>query len=992
MSTPGIPSYIEERASAQSPRPGIIKVPDQWYEEFCRENPAWFIHGWEGISPSKRRRRAQCAFSTLSLKGDVLDKISRLDGGGIKRLVNLILGFEDNFMFSDPERFPLLIYTKEYRHFFRWVISTDVYRPGEATRQWKAFIVLVKWRAVKSRTSHPPLPTSFPGIPRHITEPEKMDLPLFWFVMCPWLHPIWFHGLKSKFECTRLAHLLTSRNLPAGTKCDRERTLREHAAVLCEPAPALNPARALLLKELAYQAGLSIKVKAGASLEDAHTSLTNSASLDSPVNAGGRARQVSERFRTWLSEVPSESCSEVTWFGRPYWLKAGVPRWRTMCRDTEAEDGRPGDSAYITDVDFTPGKYKYEDPLYCLDRYTGYQLLQWSIEEGIRTGSVLGSPFRDGATLTMGRAPSIRASAIGEPGGKSRVVTVGEDWLTILLQPLSHALIANLRKDASARAGLSRAWQGFEYVKGWSTKEPTCPPSSDERYILTSDLKTATDYCPRQYSHALLTGFILGLGLEGPLSTLWVDLVTGPRLYEGPVKEYIHCFTQRGVLMGDPGAKVVLSLFNKVAEMEAILRFHLGFPKRPSHKFLLKKARENLIANTRFRLFAFAGDDHIAIGPPSYLQEITRSHIRNGMSVSESSNFISGLAGIYCEEIIFIGNDQVWNCWGLHTPLFKQGYEENPHVDALKIRLFSLCTKEHEGKNETNPAIGMSASLRGMIAWFAEGWETLRPLCTRRFAQKMRRLIPDNLFIRGLPRSLGGVEAPLFGYPPDLLKDEWNRIPLPIRRAICAVKTDTTGKAQALRRILSKVSSATSARGIDLSSIEEEVRAVLSSELCLAKSVVSLRPSSIDELTWDNMRLVDKLRVVSQSGEFIPVGEALQVVMRPYIFRDLLFPEESIAHGIDPFRKRAFRQLSWTVRLDRLHEAITETLGKSEELRDLYLSVDGSIMDKVRDDLISSFELPYLASAPKEIIMIPREVVYTDKLCTLRLPSMAILP
>lgn len=895
-------------------------------------------------------------------------------------------------MFSDPERFPLLTYSKEYRSFFRWAISTDVYHPGEATRQWKAFITMVKWRATRSSTCHPPLPTSFPGIPRHNPNPERMDLPTFWFRLCPWMYPIWFRGLRSKFECTRLAHLLTSRNLPAGTKCDRERTLREHAETLCGPVPPTNPARALLLKELAYQAGAAIRTKSGVSLEDAHTSLTNSASIDSPVNAGGRARLVSERFRSWLSEVPDEDLSRETWFGRPYWLKAGTPRWRTMCRDKVAEDGRPGDSAFITEVDFTPGKYKYEDPLYCLDQYTGYQLLQWAYEEGIRTGSIIGSPYRTDSPPIMGRPPAVRASAIGEPGGKSRVVTVGEDWLTILLQPLAHALIANLRKDASARAGLSRAWQGFEYVKGWSTKDHTCLPSPEERYILSSDLKTATDYCPRDYSEALLTGFILGLGIEGPFSSLWVKLVTGPRLYVGPVQEYAHCYTQRAVLMGDPGSKVVLSLFNKVAEMEAILRFHLGFPKRPSHRFLLKQARDQKISNTRFRLFAFAGDDHIAIGPRPYLQEITRSHIRNGMSVSESSNFISDLAGFYCEEIIFIGSPQVWNCWGLQTPLFKQAYEENPHVDALKIRLFSLCTKEHEGKNETNPAIGMSASLRGMIAWFAEGWEALRPLCSQRFAQKMRRLIPDNLFVRGLPRSLGGIEAPVFGYPPDLLKAEWERIPLPIRRAICAVRQDTNGKAQALRRVLSKVSSATCARGIDLSSIEEEVRAVLSSELCQAKPVDSLKPSFIDDLSWQNMRLVDKLRAVSRTGEYISAGEALQVVMRPYIFRDLLFPEESIAHGIDPFRKRAFRQMSWTTRINRLLEAIVETIGKSDDLRDLYLSVDGSILDKVRDDLMSSFESPYLASAPKEIIMVPKGVVYTDKLCTLRLPRMAIPP
>lgn len=436
--------------------------------------------------------------------------------------------------------------------------------------------------------------------------------------------------------------------------------------------------------------------------------------------------------------------------------------------------------------------------------------------------------------------------------------------------------------------------------------------------------------------------------------------------------------------MGDPGAKLVLSLFNKVAEMEAMLRHSLGYPRRPSIRFLLNHLDQGGIPNSRFRLFAFAGDDHIAIGPPSYLREITRAHIRNGMEVSQSSNFISGHLGFYCEEILFIKSPRIWACWGLKVPLAKQPYEDNPHVDALKIRLLSLCQKEHEGKNETNPAIGMSATLRGMLAWFAEGWESVKDIATARFHQKMRKLLPGNLVIRGLPRNLGGVEAPLFGTEEEVLRAEWEQMSLVHRRCICLSRREIQRETQPIRRILAKASLATSARGIDLNSIEEEVRTVLGSDLCQAREVDSFRiECGKSEFEWENLRLWEKLKLVSGLNEFIPVGEALQIVMRPYIFRDLLFPEESIAHGIDPFRRRAYRQINWDTRLARLDEALSSTISQSEELRELYLSVTPEELDRNRDELISSMFQPFLANVPKEILMIPRRVVYTDNLCTL---------
>nr|CAK8177716.1 RNA-dependent RNA polymerase [Narnavirus sp.] len=991
MSNPGLVPFIETRTSAQSPSPGTLKVDNEWYRSYLRRSPLAVVHGWEAIPRGARKERAQCAFP-FDLSEDVLCKIANLDLAGIKRLVNLVLAFEDIFLFADPEYFPVLVMGSALPRFMRWAISTDVYHPGEATRQWKKFTVVVKWKASVSRTPAPEKPNAFPGLPRDTPEIPS-NLPAFWCRLAPWLAPIWRDGATDKPQCTKLAHFVTSRNLPAGTKRDRAEALETHATVLCGDTGPSEPGRTELLEALARHAGLDIAVSHKVKLDAAHCSLTNSASLECGINNGGRASSVRGKFREWLMHVPSHNEDGLTWFGVRYWLKAGIPRWRTMCRPALAVEGRPGDSAPIEQVDFTPGKYRYEDPLYCLDKYTGYQLLQWSIEEGIAQQVIHGPPsFKEGEEIRLGRREAaIRASAIGEPGGKSRVVTVGEDWLTILLQPLAHALLSILRLDPSARAGLGRAWQGFEYTKSWSTKDAEKPPMPGERFILTSDLTTATDYCPHGYSRALLRGFTKGLGLDSPFTRLWIELLVSPRHYTAPIERYVDHSTLRGVLMGDPGTKLVLSLFNKAAEMEAMLRYTNRTKGRLSCRQLVRHLDVHGVPNSRYRLFAFAGDDHIAIGPPEYLRAITRAHISNGMKVSESSNFISDRLGFYCEEIIFIGNRDVWKCWGNKTPLFKQPYADNPHVDALKLRLFSLCSKEHEGKNETNPAIGMSQTLRGMIAWFAEGWEAIRVLSTLRFAQKMRRLLPTNIIIRGLNRQLGGCGAPAFGYSADLLNAHWERIPILHRKAIHLVRNGEPTKVHPLRRVLSSVTSMTSLRGIASDSIEEQVRQVLSSELCQAKTVEQLRPDRYTELEWSNMRLMDKFQVVEREGKFITIGEAIQVVMRPYVFRDLLFPEESIAHGIDPDRKRSYRQLSWPVRLNRLQAALDRTFREHPELEELSGSITEEDLRSTRDQIIESFEQDYLASAPKEIIVIPREVVYTDKLCTLRTDAIKLI-
>nr|CAK8177710.1 RNA-dependent RNA polymerase [Narnavirus sp.] len=982
MSEPSFTPILDRRTSAQRPRDGAIKVPHGWYREFLGTNPASILNGWGGLGLQGRAKRAKRYFD-YGLKADVIDKICRSDQYIVKRILNLVLAFEDNLLFADPEWFPVIYRSRPYLRFMRWVISTEIHRPGQAVAEWKDFVKIVKWKAVQSSTEEPDLPKGFIGISRKPQSIRTLKIGSFWSYLAPWLVPIWNDGLSTKFECTRLAHFVTSRNMPAAGIKSREQALEDHFDLLTSEGPD-KPDRREWLFNAAKYFGSKLRDFRDSSLKGAHLSVTNSASYSTAIKDGGRGTEVAYSFRKWASEIQQEDTERITWFGQRYWTLKGVARWRTMCRPSLAEEGLPGDSAYMADVDFTPGKFRYEDPIYCLNQYTGYQLLQWSIEEGIRTGALVGSVYRSAEGIRPGRYPKIRASAIGEPGNKSRVVTIGEGWLTVLLQPYAHALIDILRGDPDAKAGLSRSWQGFEFVKRWASRDVL--PASDERFILSSDLKTATDYCPHGYAKALLKGFITGLGFNTPFTELWADLVTSPRLYWKDGREYQ---TKRGVLMGDPGSKVVLSLFNRVAEYEANVRFNFGPAVRMTGKFLSRQLTHRGIVPNRFRLFAYAGDDHISIGPKRYLEEITRSHTRNGMMVSKSSNFISKIAGFYCEEVLFIRTPQVWEYWGSRIPLYKQPYEENPHVDALKLRLLSLAQKEHEGKNETNPAIGMSSTLRGMAAWFSEGWESTRGILSMRFRQKMRGLIPRNPVLAALPKELGGVECPVFDIPDIELLDAWDRIPELHQKLITLVYKQSQETDQAFRRMLSQVSSMSAIRGVNPDSIEESIREILSSELCEARKLDEFKTLlGFEDLAWDQLRFRDKISIIGRNTEYISVSNAIQAVMRPYIFRDILFPEESLKHGINPLRTRAYAKLHWDRRFNRLYQAVEDLISKSDKARGQLNAITDQDVSEVRDTAVQALIEQKQPDILRDVVFIPRRVVFTDTLCTLQTPDL----
>jgi hypothetical protein len=909
------------------------------------------------------------------LARDVVDKICHAGEYRLKRITNFVEAVNDNLLTSTPENVRRFRSMASYEKLLKWAYSLAVHNTDKATKEWKKFSALLRWKALQSETAEPETPVDFPGFAAGGKIPSV--LPPFWRELCPWLERVWDRGVVSKAEATRLLHLVTSRGMPAGGKGTRAESLAKHAKTL-HSKPELSEIRRKILRRLSVLIGRQVRKNKPKNFKSlGHLSLTSSASIDSPVGEGGRAAEVSVKFRTWANFVPDHDMEAITWFGAPYRLVAGRPRWQTMCRDVPVHEPHHefGESTESMVLDFE--NFKYEDPLYGLDSVTGLQLLQWSIEESIKNGLLRGAMYNDGGSLKKGDvAPSIRASAIGEPGAKSRVVTVGEDCLTIFLQPFSHHLLGLVKTHPSATAGLTRGWQLYEWCKGLRNVGPVPDQTT---YFLSSDLTTATDFCTHEYSLSMIEGLMEGLEETSHYLQASAELLCSARRYESDIEGFFDTLTSRGILMGDPGAKLVLTMHNLCAEWEAFLRFQHGLLEASDDEFYSRLTRSRGGVALKWRHFACSGDDHTGQGPIDYLRRITFNHERNGMAVSWPQNFISSRGSFYCEEMLLTVGLSDSEIWGEDTPLHKRPYLRQPHIDAMKVRLLSPCAKEHEGKDEPNPAIGKARQMQGMLAWLGGGFEAMVPMVSARFEYRMEAFLPSNLAVRYLPVKLGGIGSPAFHRSEAELARIFDS---QLSKIHAQSIQDVLGSTAPLlvRRCLANLATNARARGVSSDQVQDQVKEVLSNaELTLGIDDAGLQfLTQTADTDWEHLRFSDKVALAKRVG-YITVDDAINVIDRPYLFRNMLAPEVSRRHGDDPYKSNAYDTLPWKVRERRLEENLIQCYGE-------HLAVTQEFMPTAQKLSTWAAGKTKFLDLPQQIYFVPEGVVVSETLCTLRVP------
>jgi len=164
--------------------------------------------------------------------------------------------------------------------------------------------------------------------------------------------------------------------------------------------------------------------------------------------------------------------------------------------------------------------------------------------------------------------------------------------------------------------------------------------------VLSSDLKDATNAQQWELTKSILRAYIEGAKLS--FRPDYVDLVLntiGQRLVLFPDETSV--LSKVGIMMGEAIAKPSLTLLNLSIEELSFLE-HCG-------------AEEMLSSNDPapyrdWRFLHIGGDDHLAKGPISYLNQITHNHGLAGSHISPGQHGYSRRCVKYTERLLNLEN------------------------------------------------------------------------------------------------------------------------------------------------------------------------------------------------------------------------------------------------------------------------------------------------------------------------------------------------
>jgi len=460
-----------------------------------------------------------------------------------------------------------------------------------------------------------------------------------------------------------------------------------------------------------------------------------------------------------------------------------------------------------------------------------------------------------------GKPIPIRQASVSEPGGKVRMVTTGPWWLTVIQMPLAHIARELLGFHPSAHSCLLRcdqAWQALKVLERSSMM--TFWP---DYQALSSDLKSATDAIPQKLCRTLLRGF-----LEAAKLTEWAWLIDIVDL------RYVFCedgtsfILRRGIMMGEPLSKVCLVLLGLAVE-EIAFSDYMGLSLRRPYTPRFKGS---------WRAFHLGGDDHLAIGPKGYLNQITAIHRSFGSVISPEKHRKSVRFSVYTEKIL------LWEGCRINCPVSSVTSGDSPFIDSVKVRLLSSFTKATDSANDKNIAIGKCKGLARTLEYFGN--------------QSMKRLVLDRAsyrfhdFIKGphhrtissvvaLPISLGGLGL---GIDTRYLA----RLPGCFNQAIRAV-TKGGSLGQRCKMQLGRIFANTDPRGLQITDFVND----LVNQVLDYPDMVNLmsRNDALDQVDPKRANTFAYNLWLLAKKDIIPLGDIHKVAERPFLFRKLLEQE-----------------------------------------------------------------------------------------------------
>jgi hypothetical protein len=487
-----------------------------------------------------------------------------------------------------------------------------------------------------------------------------------------------------------------------------------------------------------------------------HLSLTTNGTYESSRTQGGRALEVCKGFiERYVRTVPTQDFNAQTWWGAPYIERAGVARYRTICRSTMLDskfyflqsafrrEDAPGELLDLINSSINSEK-PLEEPYFGLDEVIPLQILQWSIEECCNKGYIPGPPLKWTAqqltsSKSFNRAP-IRAKAHFQPesGNKVRVLGCSAAAVTIMLQPFAHWLEGVVSKYPSLRSAFTRSFKGWDFSV--TLMRGTWMPSQTDG-LSVFDLSGA--------SNGLNTHFLRTFGQEIIYAecndsdqifylTQCLELLLAPRLIEvrrnhdDAYYRVIYCIN--GIHMGDPGTKEMLCITSALLE---IMVYNI-VPNVPPAQV--------------------AGDDNIGVKTKEMHDAIIAKHIQYGNEIRYDKAQYSQIFVWYCEEVL----RYLPNSIGMGRAPWQVDYEtQNIHIDVVKMRLLSpFSSTANDQGSEKNPAMGKGDALWEFIPNIKRA--EIVTFVRHTFLNWMSSYLSDDP-LKFLPRACGGNNVPYVG-------------------------------------------------------------------------------------------------------------------------------------------------------------------------------------------------------------------------------------
>jgi hypothetical protein len=290
---------------------------------------------------------------------------------------------------------------------------------------------------------------------------------------------------------------------------------------------------------------------------------------------------------------------------------------------------------------------------------------------------------------------------ITEPGCKIRPLTSGEAWAYLYMIPAAHFFTDVISLLPGARVGLKESdglWRmGMSYHNHYGDLDREELPE----FISTSDLESATDFANREISSQLMKGIADSLGqvrsyddrsFAIPKSFMnylkeAVGLLCSDRIVEirrvsrtlGKKLTSLGCMVnnriatmhfKRGVLMGDPICKCVLSA-SSIGAYYAVCEGYSSLSQ-----VLPPNIRQQFRNTKKGSTFACAGDDHTAVGTLEFCKQIPEFLESMHYRISWPKYRISRKYVHYCQD------------FGFHP-----NFCSTIKFDTIKLRLLNQFTK-----------------------------------------------------------------------------------------------------------------------------------------------------------------------------------------------------------------------------------------------------------------------------------------------------------